>query len=118
MITAGRYDLHHAILNSGGYLEVGFMLGRKTMREGREPLIKDKKELLEELRAFMKYQQRERLRTDRVLQQQQEQSGDGATDMALRGDPKEGARVDNVKSDMPGMVCLEDVLLVIGCMSD
>jgi len=73
------------------------MLDRKTMREGREPLIKDKKELLEELRAFMKYQQRERLR--------QEQ-----TDVALRGggDPDTSSHVDDMKSDTsPGAVCLE-----------
>ena len=89
--------MHHAILNYRGYLEVGFMLGRKTMREGREPLIKDKKELLEELRAFVKFQQRDRTRTNREAVQGQ--NGVPGVRDAL-SDPKQdnSGGLDNMES--------------------
>ena len=43
--AVGRYDLHHAILSQGGYLEVGQILGRRMSKEGREPLIASKDEV-------------------------------------------------------------------------
>ena len=92
--------MHHAILNYGGYLEVGFMLGRKTMREGREPLIKDKKELLEELKAFVKFQQRDRTRTNREpLEAMQGQNGVPRVGDALRDLNQDGSGgLDNMES--------------------
>lgn len=54
MHAAGRYDLHHAIVGQGGYLEVGSMLSRRMSRRSREPIIASVEELVDELKSFAK----------------------------------------------------------------
>ncbi len=49
----GRYDLHHAIVSQGGYLEVGSLLRRRPPPYTREVMVSTVEELLEELRGFM-----------------------------------------------------------------
>lgn len=57
--AVGRWDLHHAIVALGGYLEVASALSRKPASSSREAMIKTFDELREELLAFMEQQQEE-----------------------------------------------------------
>lgn len=54
--AAGRWDLHHAILYSGGYLEVAEQLGRRCAPRGRplERHLLTPRQLAAELRAFQR----------------------------------------------------------------
>ena len=52
--------------------QVGVLLGRKLPREGREPMIKDRKELLQELKVFVREQKEQQEAEARQKQQQQE----------------------------------------------
>ncbi|GAX80006.1 hypothetical protein CEUSTIGMA_g7445.t1 [Chlamydomonas eustigma] len=60
LMEVGRYDLHHAIVSQGGYLSVGHLLERRPPREGREPIIHSKQELIEEILWFVQQQKKER----------------------------------------------------------
>ncbi|GAX79795.1 hypothetical protein CEUSTIGMA_g7235.t1 [Chlamydomonas eustigma] len=59
LMEVGRYDLHHAIVSQGGYLSVGHLLERRPPREGREPIIHSKQELIEEISWFIQQQQQQ-----------------------------------------------------------